>query len=59
LIWWVATLLLAILLTWIAGLVGWIRRGLENMADRFVVFLYIYLPLTAIAFLIVAARIFL
>jgi hypothetical protein len=59
LIWWVVTLLLAILLTWIAGSVEWVRRGLENMADRFVVFLYIYLPLTAIAFLIVAARIFL
>lgn len=59
LLWWVVTLLVALLLTWMAGSVEWLRRGLENMADRFVVFLYIYLPLTMIAFLVVAARIFL
>jgi hypothetical protein len=36
-----------------------IRSALENMADRFVIFLYIYLPLTMVALLIVVARIFL
>jgi hypothetical protein len=58
-IWWVVTLLLAVLLTWLAGRVKWLRSVLENMADRFVVFLYIYLPLTLVALLIVVARIFL
>ena len=59
LIWWVGTVLLAVLLTWVAGSVKWIRSGLEGMADRFMIFLYIYLPLTMIAFLVVVARIFL
>lgn len=58
-IWWIVTSLIAVLLTWLAGRVGWVRRGLESMADRFVIFVYIYLPLTAIAFLIVLARILL
>ena len=58
LLWWVVTLLLALLLTWMAGRVNWIRTGLENIADRFVVFIYIYLPLTALAFIVVVARIF-
>ena len=58
-IWWVGTILLAVLLTWIAGSVKWLRSALENMADRFVVFLYIYLPLTVVALLTVVARIFL
>lgn len=58
-IWWVVTSLIAVFLTWLAGRVKWIRSGLETMADRFVVFLYVYLPLTAIALLIVLARIFL
>jgi hypothetical protein len=58
LMWWVATMLIAVLLTWIAGSVKWLRSGLEIMADRFIVFLYIYLPLTVLAFIIVVARIF-
>ena len=58
-IWWVGTLLLAVLLTWVAGRVKWLRSALENMADRFVVFLYLYLPLTMLAAVIVLARIFL
>ena len=59
LLWWIGTLLPALLLTWVAGRVKWIRSALENMADRFVIFLYIYLPLTLVALLIVVARIFL
>jgi hypothetical protein len=58
-LWWMGTLLLAFLLSWAAGRVKWVRSALENMADRFVVFLYIYLPLTMVALLIVAVRIFL
>ena len=59
LLWWAGTVLLAVLLTWLAGSVKWIRNGLESMADRFMIFLYIYLPLTMIAILVVVARIFL
>lgn len=58
-IWWAATLLLSILLTWFVGRVSWVRSALERLADQLVIFLYIYLPLTAVAFLIVLARIFL
>jgi hypothetical protein len=57
--WWIVTFVVAILLTWLAGGMGWIRAGLENVADRFIVFLYVYPPLTALALLIVVARIFL
>lgn len=57
--WWIGTLLIAVFLTWIAGRVKWIRQGLESLADRFVVFLYIYLPLTVVALLIVLARMYL
>ncbi len=56
--WWAGTSLIAVFLTWIAGRINWIRHGLESMADRFVVFLYLYLPLTAFALLIVLVRIF-
>ncbi len=55
--WWIVTLLIAVFLTWVAGKVKWLRQGLENLADRFVVFLYVYLPLTGIALLIVLIRI--
>lgn len=59
LLWWLGTLGAAVLLTWIAGSVDWLRRALESMADRFLVFLYVYLPLTALGLVIVIARIFL
>jgi hypothetical protein len=58
-VWWMLTLFIAVLLTWLAGSVAWIRRGLENIAERFLVFIYVYLPLTVVAFLIVIARLFL
>ena len=58
-VWWVITLLIAVLLTWLAGKVNWMRKGLETIADRFLVFLYVYLPLTAVSFLVILARIFL
>lgn len=57
-IWWIGTLLIAVFLTWLAGSVDWIRHGLENMADRFMVFLYIYLPLTAFSLLVLVFRFF-
>jgi hypothetical protein len=59
LVWWMATSLIAIVLTWLVGRVNWVRSGLETMADRFVIFLYIYLPLTVISLVTILARIFL
>lgn len=59
LLWWVATFWIAVFLTWIVGRVEWALRGLEVIADRAVVFLYIYAPLTVLALVFVAARIFL
>jgi hypothetical protein len=58
LMWWLVTVLIAVVLTWAAGRVKWIRGGLETIADRFLVFLYIYLPLTVLALVVVIARIF-
>ena len=58
-VWWIATFLVAIVLTWLVGRVSWVRSGLETLADRFVIFLYIYLPLTALSLVAVLTRIFL
>lgn len=55
--WWGGTLLLAVLLSLVVARVPLLRQGLENLADRLVVFLYLYLPLTAIAIIAVFSRI--
>jgi hypothetical protein len=57
--WWAGTLLIVVFLAWMTGRVNWICHGLENLADRFVVFLYIYLPLTVFAVLIILVRLYL
>lgn len=56
-LWWGLTLLLALLLSLVVSYVPFLRRGLENLADRLVVFLYLYLPLTALALIVVFARV--
>lgn len=55
--WWGYTLLAGIILSFAFSRVGWLRKGLEALVDRLVVFLYLYLPLTAIAILVVFTRI--
>ena len=55
--WWFHTFWIAALVAWIAGRVGWIKQGLEQMADRFSVFLYVYLPLTIMGLIVVIVRI--
>jgi hypothetical protein len=55
--WWGYTLLLGIILSFTFARFAWLRKGLEALADRLVVFLYIYLPLTALSIIIVFARI--
>ena len=56
--WWGWTILLAVVLNFLAAHIGLMRKGLENLADRLVVFLYIYLPLTAVSMIVVFVRIF-
>lgn len=57
LVWWFHTLWIAALLVWAAGRIRWVRNLLESIADRLTVFLYVFLPLTAVGAVIVAVRI--
>jgi len=59
LFWWLKTLVIAIIFTWMAGRYNWLNQALIDIADRLVIFMYIYLPLTAIAVLVVLVRILL
>jgi hypothetical protein len=55
-IWWICTFVLTMLLAAIAPRISWLRTLLEGFADRAVVFLYIYLPLSLISLVIVIIR---
>jgi hypothetical protein len=55
--WWGWTIFLAVILNALASHVDLMRRGVENLADRLVVFLYIYLPLTVVSIVVVIVRI--
>jgi hypothetical protein len=55
--WWGYTLLLGIVLSFIFSNISWLRKGLETLVDRLVVFLYLYLPLTVVAILVLFVRI--
>ena len=55
--WWGYTILVGIALNLLFSRVSWLRRGLEYLADRLVVFLYIYLPLTIVSIVVVFVRI--
>ena len=50
------TALLALLLNLFVSRLAWLQKGLETLAERLSIFLYIYLPLTAISFVVVVAR---
>ena len=54
--WWAYTLALALLLSLVVPRVRWLGKGFELLAERMVVFLYIYLPLTVISFMVVILR---
>lgn len=54
--WWGYTVLLGIVLSILFSHVTWLRKGLEGLADRLVVFLYIYMPLTALSIIVVFVR---
>ena len=55
--WWIGTFFIAFVLSFICVRVSWLKSLLENLADRFVVFLYIYMPLTLLSFGVVLFRI--
>jgi len=57
LLWWATTISISFITSIICVKVNWIRNFLSNMAERFVIFLYIYIPLTVISFCIVFTRI--
>ena len=55
--WWAVTLLIAFVASFISVRVAWLRSFFEDLADRFVVFLYIYIPLTILSLGIIVVRI--
>lgn len=54
--WWMMTALIALVASSACVRHPWLRRILENLADRFAVFLYIYIPLTILSLGIVIIR---
>ena len=55
--WWAYTILLGLILTFLFSRVKWLQKGLENLADRLIVFLYIYLPVTVVSIVAIFVRI--
>ena len=55
--WWTGTFLIVFVLSSVCVRVTWLKGLFENLADRFVVFLYIYMPLTILSFGVVLVRI--
>jgi hypothetical protein len=56
-IWWLVTIGIALPLVWLAGRVRWLGQALETVADRCVIFLFIYMPLTFLSIVVVLVRI--
>jgi len=54
--WWATTLALALVLSLVVSRINWLRKGFELFAERLVVFLYFYMPITGISFLVVILR---
>lgn len=55
-VWWIGAFGTAIVMAVVAPRISWLRTALEGFADRAVVFLYIYLPLSLISLAIVMMR---
>lgn len=55
--WWGYTFLLALTLDFVVARVALMRKGLNGLAERLVMFLYVYLPLTVVSIIIVFVRI--
>lgn len=55
-IWWGATLALTMIGLGLSAHFKWLEKALADLADRTIVFLYIFLPLTLIALLVIVVR---
>lgn len=55
--WWAGTLPIALVASMISARVGWLRKAIETLADRFTVFLYLYIPLTVLSLGLITVRI--
>jgi len=54
--WWLHTLWITAFLALLAGRIGWFKIGLEKFADQLSIFLYLYIPMTAIGLVVMIAR---
>lgn len=54
--WWGISFFLSMAFSWLVPKINWLKGNLETLADRTVIFLFIYLPLTAISFIVVIVR---
>lgn len=54
--WWTWTLLLLLILSFLIGHVRWLRTYVESLAERFIVFLYFYIPITIISVFVIIGR---
>jgi hypothetical protein len=56
LLWWGITIILSMVFSWAVLKINWLKSNLETFADKTLIFLFIYLPLTAISFIVVIVR---
>jgi hypothetical protein len=54
--WWGVTVPVAVGVTWLASKAAWLRRGLIELSDRLIVFLYIFIPLSLLSLVVVIFR---
>jgi hypothetical protein len=56
LLWWGISIFFSTVLGWAVPKISWLKSSLETLADKTVIFLFIYLPLTVISFIAVIIR---
>ena len=54
--WWICTVALAILSGWVLSHFKWLTNLIESFSDQVIVFLYIYLPLSAVSLIVIFHR---
>jgi hypothetical protein len=54
--WWLTTFLLGLIVSALAPKIHWVRLVLDGLAERLIIFLYIYIPLSFISLIIVFFR---
>jgi len=56
LLWWSATLVILVALSFVLSRFEFLEKWISDLADRFMVFLYIYYPLTVISVVVIIVR---